>query len=93
MYIHDTLVNRSLWNDEWPRTIFRSLWPIFHDPVILFNISNTIRHINTILVLMGHCATTNDIYRQVSVTYISWLDDFGVKITPTLLNVYISYFG
>ena len=67
MYIHHALVNRSLWNKEvyrslWnneqPQTICRTLWPIFHSPVILLNISNTISH-NYILGLMGHCDTTN----------------------------------
>ena len=46
---------------EQPQIICRLLCPIFHSPVILLYISNTIRHIYIILGLMGHCDTTNDL--------------------------------
>ena len=52
---------------------------LFHGPVILLNISNTIRHIYIIHGLMGSVELQmTSYYRQVSMTYISWLRDFGL---------------
>ena len=88
MYIHDTLVNRSLWNNRWPRIICRSLWPIFHAPVIFLNISNTIRHIYIILgQWINVILKMTSYYRQVGVTCISCSSDFSLKLQHYLMYI------
>ena len=37
-----------LWHSVWPQYEYRSLWPIFHGPVILLNISKIIWHMHII---------------------------------------------
>ena len=39
----------SVWHNIWPQNKCRSLWPIFHDPVILPYTLKTIWYMNTIL--------------------------------------------
>ena len=39
----------SVWPDVWPQNIYRSLWPIFHGPVILPFILKTVWFFNIIL--------------------------------------------
>ena len=73
----------SMWPNEWPLTISRSLWPIFHGSVILPYILNTICWINVTpgillpcdpmndhLLYLGHC----DLYFMVQwFCLISWI--------------------
>ena len=40
----------SVWPDVWPQNIYRTLWPIFHGPVILPYILKTIQWLNIILL-------------------------------------------
>ena len=72
----------SEWPDIWPQNKCRSLWPIFHGPVILPYILKTIWYMNTILwdyesvwpdvwpkINVGHC----DLYFMVQCfCLISW---------------------
>ena len=73
----------SMWPNEWPLTISRSLWPIFHGSVILPYILNTICWLNVTpgillpcdpmndhLLYLGHC----DLYFMVQwFCLISWI--------------------
>ena len=77
----------SMWPNEWPLTISRSLWPIFHGSVILPYILNT--------YLLDKCHTWDisslwpDYWRQnvsVGVTYISWFSDFALYLEYYLLD-------
>ena len=77
----------SMWPNEWPLTISRSLWPIFHGSVILPYILNTICWINVtpgILVLVTRLLTSK--YISVGVTYISWFSDFALYLEYYLLD-------
>ena len=49
IYQHHTLGLESVWPDVWPQNKCKSLWPIFHGPVILPYILKTIWYMNTIL--------------------------------------------
>ena len=83
----------SVWPDIWPQNKCRSLWPIFHGPVILPYILKTIWYMNTILLFyesvwpdvwskinVGHC----DLYFMVQwICLISW----------KLFSSWTSYFG
>ena len=79
----------SVWPDVWPENKCRSLWPIFHDPVILPYILKTVWCMNIILrnyesvdlkINVGHC----DLYFLVQwFCLISW----------SLFDVWTSYFG
>ena len=83
----------SVWPDVWPKNKCRSLWPIFHGPVILPYILKTIWYMNTILLFyesvwpdiwpkinVGHC----DLYVMVQwICLISW----------KLFGSWTSYFG
>ena len=64
----------SVWHDIWPQNKCRSLWPVFHGPVILLYILKTIWYMNIILwdyelvcpmfdfkIFVGHC----DLYFMV----------------------------
>ena len=54
---------------KWPHANFRSVWPIFHDPVILTHIFITISWICIILLIVGKCekcyskSLNHEIYR------------------------------
>ena len=77
----------SMWPNEWPLTISRSLWPIFHASVILPYILNTICWINVtpgILVPCDPILTSK--YISVGVTYISWFSDFALYLEYHLLD-------
>ena len=50
----------SMWPNEWPLTISRSLWPIFHASVILPYILNTICWINVTPGILVPCDPMND---------------------------------
>ena len=50
----------SMWPNEWPLTISRSLWPIFHGSVILPYILNTICWINVTPGILVPCDPMND---------------------------------
>ena len=50
----------SMWPNEWPLTISRSLWPIFHGSVILPYILNTICWINVTPGILLPCDPMND---------------------------------
>ena len=50
----------SMWPNEWPLTISRSLWPIFHGSVILPYILNTICWINVTPGILVPCDPLND---------------------------------
>ena len=82
----------SVWHNIWPQNKCRSLWPIFHGPLILPYILKTIRCMNTILLdyesvwpdvwcknKIGHC----DLYFMVlwfcliSWKLIGWTSYFG----------------
>ena len=52
--------NSSMWPNEWPLTISRSLWPIFHGSVILPYILNTICWINVTPGILVPCDPMND---------------------------------
>ena len=84
-----------MWPNEWPLTISRSLWPIFHASVILPYILNTICWINVEYYLLDKCHTWDisslwpDYWRQniyVGVTYISWFSDFALYLEYYLLD-------
>ena len=45
-------LSMTLCHNEWPHNISRSVWPIFHGPVILLNISNTVWWIYIVLGIL-----------------------------------------
>ena len=51
----------SVWHDIWPPIKCRSLWPIFHDPVILSYIWNSIWWMKSYFWKMSPCNTTFDL--------------------------------
>ena len=73
----------SMWPNEWPLTISRSLWPIFHGSVILPYILNT--------YLLDKCHTWDisslwpDYWRQ-NVSLLVWPIFHGSVILPYILN-------
>ena len=83
----------SVWHDIWPQYKCRSLWPVFHGPVILPYLLKTVWYMNTILwnyefydpmfdlrVNVGHC----DLYFMIQwFCLISW----------KLFSGWTSYFG
>ena len=77
-----------MWPNEWPLTISRSLWPIFHGSVILPYILNTICWINVTPGILVPCDPIIDvkIYISVGVTYISWFSDFALYLEYYLLD-------
>ena len=77
----------SMWPNEWPLTISRSLWPIFHGSVILPYILNTICWINvTPGILVPRAQLLMSKYISVGVTYISWFSDFALYLEYYLLD-------
>ena len=76
-----------MWPNEWPLTISRSLWPIFHGSVILPYILNTICWINVTPGILVPCDPIIDVkIISVGVTYISWFSDFAVYLEYYLLD-------
>ena len=59
----------SMWPNEWPLTISRSLWPIFHGSVILPYILNTICWINVTPWILVPCDPIIDVK-----IYLCWCD-------------------
>ena len=59
----------SMWPNEWPFTISRSLWPIFHGSVILPYILNTICWINVTPGILVPCDPIIDVK-----IYLCWCD-------------------
>ena len=51
----------SVWPDVWPQNIWRTLWPIFHDPVILPYILKTIHGWTSYFGIMSQYDTTFDL--------------------------------
>ena len=77
----------SMWPNEWPLTISRSLWPIFHGSVILSYILNTNCWINVHLgyyFLVTRLLTSK--YISVGVIYILWFSDFALYLEYYLLD-------
>ena len=71
-----------MWPNEWPLTISRSLWPIFHGSVILPFILNTICWINVTPGISVPCDPIIDVK-----IYLCWCDlYFMVVILPYILN-------
>ena len=76
-----------MWPNEWPLTISRSLWPIFHGSVILPYILNTICWINVTPGILVPCDPIIDVkIISVGVTNISWFSDFAVYLEYYLLD-------
>ena len=78
MYEHHTL---GLWVDVWPKNICGSLWPIFHGPVILPYILNTIWCMN--IIIWDYKSVWTNIWRKNkfrSLTYILWSGDFALYV-------------
>ena len=59
----------SMWPNEWPLTISRSLWPIFHGSVIFPYILNTICWINVTPGILVPCDPIIDVK-----IYLCWCD-------------------
>ena len=90
-----------MWPNEWPLTLSRSLWPIFHGSVILPYILNTICWINVTpgilppcdpmndhLLYLGHC----DLYFMVQwfcliswILFVGYMSHLGYLFLVTLL--------
>ena len=93
-YMNTTLWDyESVWLDVWPKNKCRSLWPIFHGPVILPYILKTVWCVNTIIwdyesvwpevwpeINVGHC----DLYFMVQ-----WF----CLISCRLFDISTPYFG
>ena len=77
----------SMWPSEWPLTISRSLWPIFHGSVILPYILNTICWINVTPGILVPCDPIIDVK-----IYLCWCDlcfmvqDFALYLEYYLLD-------
>ena len=59
----------SMWPNEWPLTVSRSLWPVFHGSVILPYILNTICWINVTPGILVPCDPIIDVK-----IYLCWCD-------------------
>ena len=73
----------SMWPNEWPLTISRSLWPIFHGSVILPYILNTICLINVTPGILVPCDPIIDVK-----IYLCWCDLYFMVqwFLPYILN-------
>ena len=87
MYEHHTLDYESVWHDIWPQNKCRSLWPVFHGPVILPYILRTIWCMN--IILWDYKSVWHDIWPQnkcrSTVPYISWSSDFVSQYDPMFI--------
>ena len=74
----------SMWPNEWPLTISRSLWPIFHGSVILPYILNTICWINVTPGILVPCDPIIDVK-----IYLCWCDLYFMVqwFLPYILNI------
>ena len=72
----------SMRPNEWPLTISRSLWPIFHGSVILPYILNTICWINVTPGILVPCDPIID----VKIYLLVWPIFHGSEILPYILN-------
>ena len=78
----------SVWPDDvWHQNKCRSMWPLFHGPVILLNIFKIIWWMNIIVGIMDQCDTQIDLPRTCrSVTYILWSSDFASYLEDYLME-------
>ena len=72
-----------MWPNEWPLTISRSLWPIFHGSVILPYILNTICWINVTPGILVPCDPIIDV--KISLLLV-WPIFHGSVILSYILN-------
>ena len=82
----------SVWPDVWPQNKCRSLWSIFHSPMILRNILKTIWCIN--IILRDYGSVWHDLWPQNKCRSL-WPIFHGsviLSISPTLFDVWVSYF-
>ena len=76
----------SVWPDVWPQNICRTLWSIFHGPVILPFILKTIQWLN--IILWDYESVWSHIWPQNicrSLTYISWSTEFALYVEDCLM--------
>ena len=70
--------NESVWHNIWSQTNCRSLWPIFHGPVVLSYISKSIWCMS--VIFSDNETVWPKLWPQskyVNMTYISWSNDFA----------------
>ena len=76
----------SVWPNMWPQNKYRSLWPIFHGPVILAYILKTVCVWTSYFGIMSKYDTMFDLkISEVTVTYISWSSDFALYVEDYLM--------
>ena len=84
----------SVWHDIWPQNKFRSLWPIFHVPVILPYSLKTIWYMNSILwdyESIWHDVWPQNICRTLWPTFYGFFQWFCLE-SWTLFSGWTSYF-
>ena len=97
MYVHHTLgvlwKYESVWPDVWPQSKCRSLWPIFHGPMIWPHILKVIWCMN--IFIWDYESLWPDVWAQINVGHcdlyfmVHW---FGL-ISWRLFDVWTSLFG
>ena len=94
LVLHHALDISSIWQYKWSLNTSRSVWPIFHGPVILLNISNTIGWIYIILGILVQYDTVGDIIILVAFRLL-WCIFHGpvilLNISNTVLWIYIIF--
>ena len=86
--------NESVLNDIWPQNKYRSLWSIFHGPVIMPNTLKTIWCMN--IIIWDYVSVWPKVWPQNKYRWL-WLIFHGPVIFSVtswrLFDVYTSYFG
>ena len=77
----------SVWPDVWPQNICRTLWPIFHGPVMLPYILKTIQWLK--IILWDYESVWPNIWPkkhlEITVTYILWSTEFALYLEDCLM--------
>ena len=82
----------SVWPDVWPQNNCRSLWPIFHGPMILPYIFKTVWCLNILFGIMSQYDWTFDLKINVGHWDLYFMVQWFCLIFWRLFDVWTSYF-
>ena len=83
----------SVWPDFWPQNKCRSLWPIFHDPLIVpYSLKTYFMHWTSLFGIINQNDPTNDRKINVGLCYLYFMVQWFCVISWRLFDVCTSYF-
>ena len=82
----------SVWLDVWPQNKCRSLWPIFHDPVIWPYILKVIWCMKSLFEIMNQYDPTFDLKINVGLSDLYFMVQWFCITSWKLFDVWTSYF-